>query len=59
MSGFASESQRRKFIQLLDKKVITQEQFDAWENVTDRKKIPVRLKQKDKPMKIGRVRVIK
>lgn len=43
--GFKSEMQRRKFIQLLDKNVITQQQFDEWDGATDRKKLPIRIKK--------------
>lgn len=55
---FVSESQRRKFLVLLDKGLITKQQFDEWDSATDRKKLPIRI-NKPVSMKMKTARVIK
>jgi hypothetical protein len=57
---FKSESQRRKFQQLVAEGKLTQATYDAWENETPDQRLPEKAPKKPKQKKKSRqVRVIK
>ncbi len=54
-----SESQRRKFLQLVDKGVISMDDFKRWDSNTDRNKLLPKISPKPKSFKVGKVKSIK